>query len=97
MVRFTSGPAMSMAVDWDINTKHILLALWSIGQITILPKFVAYEKSFYNRSVTPTFYIKMLIFNIKGRFPEFRMYPNFANLFSKFLGSTVYKEISKLR
>ena len=50
-----------------------------------------------NRSVTPTFYIKMLIFNIKGRFPEFRMYPNFANLFSKFLGSTVYKEISKLQ
>ena len=30
---------------------------------------------------------------LKGRFLEFRMYHNFANLFSKFSESTLYKEI----
>ena len=34
---------------------------------------------------------------VKGWFPEFRMYQKFANLFSKFLESTVYKETSKFQ
>ena len=37
----------------------------------------------------------MIYMYIKGRFPEFRMYHNFANLFSKLLKNTFYKEISK--
>ena len=33
--------------------------------------------------------------SFKGRILEFRMYHNFANLFSKVLKSTYYKEISQ--
>ena len=32
-----------------------------------------------------------------GRFPEFRRFHNFANLFSKWSESTFYKEISKFQ
>ena len=36
-------------------------------------------------------------FTLKGRVLEFRMYHNFANLFSKLSESTFYKEISKFQ
>ena len=35
--------------------------------------------------------------SFKGRFLGFRRYHNFANLFSKLLESTFYKEISKFQ
>ena len=35
--------------------------------------------------------------HLKGRFLKFRMYHNFANLFSKLLESTFYKETSKFQ
>ena len=38
-----------------------------------------------------------LSLNFKGRFLEFRMYHNFANLFSKLSENTFYKEISKFQ
>ena len=38
-----------------------------------------------------------LIFSFKGRFLKFRRYHNFANLFSKLLETTFYKEISKFQ
>ena len=43
------------------------------------------------------YHLEESICSFKGRFLEFRMYHKFANLVSKLLESTFYKEINKFQ
>ena len=56
-----------------------------------------YSSNLIIKSKILKIHIHVLPCAIKGRFLEFRMYHNFANLFLKLSESTFYKEISKFQ
>ena len=65
----------------------------------IYPSELQLDKANVSDTETSFFDIHLSISDdfVKGRFLDFRMYHNLANLFSKLLESTFYKEIGRFQ